>query len=200
MAGIEKITEKILADANTEAAQIIADAEAKASEIAKKGEAAADKKAAQIIAAAQAEAVEIKKRRQSVCDLELRKNILTAKRSVIELAYDKAYELVSNADKEEYQAIMLSMLVECAENGNGVIAVADADKDRIDKTLADKAVAELAAKGIERTIDVTDEKRAIKNGFVYITEGMEFNCSLESVLRQLRQDTETEVSKILFND
>lgn len=200
MSGVDKIVQKIMDDASAEAAAIISNAESKAADLAKKGEVAADKKAQQVIKEAEAEAIEIKKRRQSVCDLELRKNILAAKRLVIDEVFERVNAILINGDKAQYKTIMLNMLVDCAKTANGGIVVADADKEYIGQEMVDQAMKQLKEQGIERTITVLDEKSKIEHGFVFVTEGMEYNCSVDSMIRQARIDTETEVSQILFND
>ncbi len=80
MSGIEKITERILADAREQAEANRAEAAGKAKEILAAGDALAEKKRQAILDQAKAEEIELHKRRQAVCDLEMRKDTLQAKR------------------------------------------------------------------------------------------------------------------------
>ncbi|MDR2360779.1 MAG: hypothetical protein LBD85_05820 [Oscillospiraceae bacterium] len=83
MKGIDKITAKIIEDANESAAEKIRAAEAEASEIAARCAALAQEEAAKILDAGRAEAERVKARLAAAAQTESKKAVLAEKQSLI---------------------------------------------------------------------------------------------------------------------
>ena len=191
---VEKITEKILADARAEAQRMVEQARAQALEIEEKGERQAQTEAGRILEQAKADARELLARRSAILDLELRKNILASKRTVLQDTYERAKKSVLG-NPETYAGLMYQMMLECAEAEDGTVLAADAWA--VEETV--KAVrGELARRGIARTIGIEEGHREIRDGFIYRLGRMDVNCTLDALFRGIRDCTETEVSGILF--
>ena len=141
--------------------------------------------------------VEKKKRMAAVYDLEYRKQLLSAKQEMMKKAKALAMKKLEELDDKEYTELMVKKLLECAQDGTGAIAVAKGEK-RLDGAFLAKVNEQLKAKTGRGEIALLDEPRDIKGGFVYISEGLEINMSLSSLLSETWQDVETQVAAVLF--
>lgn len=198
MSGIEKITERILADAREQAEANRAEAAGKAKEILAAGDALAEKKSQAILDQAKAEEIELHKRRQAVCDLEMRKDTLRAKRQVMDAVFREAGEALAKISGPEYETLLEKLLIECATVGSGKVAIAKKDQTFFKPAFVKKAEKALEERGIKRRIEIDRADEAIENGFIYYADGMEINCTFAAVLAQERERLETGVYSILF--
>ena len=92
MNGIEKITERIAADAQAEAERVLSSAREEAAKITAKYKAQADAEAADLAAKNAKAAVEREERLISVAQMEARKVQLAAKQEMVEKTYALALE------------------------------------------------------------------------------------------------------------
>ena len=89
---------------------------------------------------------------------------------------------------------MKKQLVACAQEGDGAIAVSK-DETRLNAAFLADVNKELNGKG---QVTLLSEPLNIRGGFVYISEGLEINVSLDSQLNEAWQDVETQVAAVLF--
>ena len=198
MAGAEKLIEKIENDAQRDAEKIWQDAEDKKQAMREALMHDIDKRKAEIDKLAAQAAVEKKKRLRAVYDLEYRKMLLSAKQEMMQKANALALEKLCALSDGQYVALMKDKLLLCAASGEGTIAVSS-DEKRLDKAfLADvnESLKKSAGKG---SVAFADTPADIAGGFIYACGGLEINMSLESLLREAWQDTETQVADVLFS-
>lgn len=98
MNGIEKITQRIDAAAESEVNAILSEAKEKAIAIAKSYQAEADRKTADSKAKAEKAAVEREERLVSVAQMQARQIVLGAKQEVVGKAFDMALERLKKAN------------------------------------------------------------------------------------------------------
>ena len=117
----EKITERILCDANAEAEAIVAEAESKAAKLVEE----ATVRAEQIRAETEAEVVEKRKsileKRAAAARLDSSKILLREKRRVIDAIYDEALSRLLELSKEDSVKLVSSLLKQYAEEGDEII-------------------------------------------------------------------------------
>ena len=176
----EAIIDKILSDANLKGDAIIGEANEKANEIIS----LAANQCKDYLYKSKTEidrlTLEIDERSRSVAELDARKLLLAAKAQVLDSVYAKTLEKLRNLDKEQYSALIFSML-ENAKDGD-VVTVSEREKDIVTKeSLADFA----KKKGISLTLA---DKFGDFDGGVII--------SVEVAL--LREQTETKIAKEIF--
>lgn len=197
MAGADKLIEKIGADAQTDAEKYWQEAEVKKKQAKDKLLRDIDKRKAEIDKMAQKAGVEKKKRMAAVYDLEYRKQLLSAKQEMMASAKELAMKKLLELDDAEYKRLMADKLLECAVSGTGAIAVAK-DEKRLNKAFLKDVNKQLKAKTGKGEVSLYDETRDISGGFVYISDGLEINMSLSSLLSEAWQDVETQVAGVLF--
>ncbi len=187
----EAIIDKILSDANLKGDAIIGEANEKANEIIS----LAANQCKDYLYKSKTEidrlTLEIDERSRSVAELDARKLLLAAKAQVLDSVYAKTLEKLRNLDKEQYSALIFSML-ENAKDGD-VVTVSEREKDIVTKeSLADFA----KKKGISLTLA---NKFGDFDGGVIISEnGVDNNFTLEVEVALLREQTETKIAKEIF--
>ena len=110
MNGIEKITGRINADAQREIDAIAAQAKSEADAISARYNAQAEKEAADILARGKANADERVERLASVAELEAKKMTLAAKQEVLDKAFDKALQELTQLSEEKYVALLAALI------------------------------------------------------------------------------------------
>ena len=187
----EAIIDKILSDANLKGDAIIGEANEKADEIIS----LAAKQCKDYLYKSKTEidrlTLEIDERSRSVAELDARKLLLAAKTQVLDSVYAKTLEKLRNLDKEQYSALIFSML-ENAKDGD-VVTVSEREKDIVTKeSLADFA----KKKGISLTL--ADKFGEFDGGVIISENGVDNNFTLEVEVALLREQTETKIAKEIF--
>lgn len=187
----EAIIDKILSDANLKGDAIIGEANEKANEIIS----LAAKQCKDYLYKSKTEidrfTLEIDERSRSVAELDARKLLLAAKAQVLDSVYAKTLEKLRNLDKEQYSALIFSML-ENAKDGD-VVTVSEREKDIVTKeSLADFA----KKKGISLTL--ADKFGDFDGGIIISENGVDNNFTLEVEVALLREQTETKIAKEIF--
>lgn len=187
----EAIIDKILSDANLKGDAIIGEANEKADEIIS----LAAKQCKDYLYQSKTEidrlTLEIDERSRSVAELDARKLLLAAKTQVLDSVYAKTLEKLRSLDKEQYSALIFSML-ESAKDGD-VVTVSEREKDIVTKeSLADFA----KKKGISLTL--ADKFGDFDGGVVISENGVDNNFTLEVEVALLREQTETKIAKEIF--
>ena len=187
----EAIIDKILSDANLKGDAIIGEANEKADEIIS----LAAKQCKDYLYKSKTEidrlTLEIDERSRSVAELDARKLLLAAKTQVLDSVYAKTLEKLRNLDKEQYSALIFSML-ENAKDGD-VVTVSEREKDIVTKeSLADFA----KKKGISLTL--ADKFGDFDGGVIISENGVDNNFTLEVEVALLKEQTETKIAKEIF--
>lgn len=187
----EAIIDKILSDANLKGDAIIGEANEKANEIIS----LAANQCKDYLYKSKTEidrlTLEIDERSRSVAELDARKLLLAAKAQVLDSVYAKTLEKLRNLDKEQYSALIFSML-ENAKDGD-VVTVSEREKDIVTKeSLADFA----KKKGISLTL--ADRFGDFDSGVIISENGVDNNFTLEVEVALLREQTETKIAKEIF--
>ncbi len=198
MAGVEKIKEKILQDADIKVNEILEKARLQANEIKEK----ANQKAAQRVKELSQKSVydinEKKRIINSMVELEMRKDILASKQQSIEDVFAKALERMNNLDSAKYEQVVFDMLMASVENGDETLIMSENGKSRLSADFLDKVNKALQAAGKKGNIKISDETRNISGGFILVGQGVEVNNSFEAVIRLYRDEIEPKVAEIFF--
>jgi V/A-type H+-transporting ATPase subunit E len=80
------------------------------------------------------------------------------------------------------------------ESGDEEVLIGEGEK-RIDQAFLDSVSKEI---GKGEGLKLADERRPIQGGFVLRSGRVETNCALKTVLREAREQLETDVAAILF--
>jgi len=196
--GAEKITQRILDDAQASAESIKAEAAEKAKAVEDEARKRAERKKEELLERAGKDAEEQKRRILGVAQLEARKELLAAKQEMIEEAFQKSLDQLTSKDEKSYLAIIREMLLNLVESGNETVIFSARDLEKISEGFWKDINKALADKGKEGNLKISRESREIKGGFILQAGGVEMNCSFEALLEEKRDQLETEVANILF--
>ena len=193
MNGIDKIIQRIEADAQTEIDRILNAAKDQAEEIAELYQGRADAEAAELKARNEKTAAEREDRLVSSAQMEVRKTALAAKQQMLEKAYTQALDKLCSMPDAQYIETVAALLVQAAPKGTGKVIFAPAEKERIGK-----AAVEMANEKLGGQLTVAEETRPIRGGFILSDGKVEVNCSFDTLVRLQKNETAGSVAKILF--
>lgn len=193
MNGIDKIIQRIEADAQAEIDRILNAAKDQAEEIAELYQGRADAEAAELKARNEKTAAEREDRLVSSAQMEVRKTALAAKQQMLEKAYTQALDKLCSMPDAQYIETVAALLVQAAPKGTGKVIFAPAEKERIGK-----AAVEMANEKLGGQLTVAEETRPIRGGFILSDGKVEVNCSFDTLVRLQKNETAGAVAKILF--
>ena len=192
MNGIEKITARILADAQAEAEAVKADAQAKCAAI--KGD--YDKKAQdeywRLARAGVAECEAKVQRLGRAAEMEAKKGLLALKQDMVSAAFDKAVSQVCAMPENDYVAFLAGLAAKASGTKDEEILVAEKDA-----ALGAK-VAEEANKLCGGKLHYDGNTLDMLGGIVLRQGNIEINCNIETLVNQYRYELASQVAEVLF--
>ena len=197
MEGINKITARIIEDAEREIALMQQENEDKINTITAEAESAAEQESLELLARGRRAAEERRERLSSSAAVECRKLELAAKQELLGEAFDAAVEQLCSLPREEYLALIASLAVEAAEGGEQII-LSPRDAEQYGTEVILMANTALRAAGKRGELTLSAETRPIPGGFILSSGDVELNCAFDTLVRLRREKLEKEVAKILF--
>ena len=137
---------------------------------------------------------EVVRRRLTVADLEVKKLLLSAKKQAVDEAFEESLKKLLALPKEEYTALVGSMIASAADDGD-VVVISENDKNVLTKAVFDKISAKIGKK-----LTLSDTFGNFKGGVMLLGKGVDKNLTFESELALLRDEVEPEVAKIMFSN
>lgn len=198
MAGSEKITTRILSEAQEQAREIIETARQQADVSFERALGDARENAKSIMERAKRDAAENENRIMAVADLSLRKALLSAKQEVLGEAFSQAVQAFVDMDDARFRELYTELLLGVIDNGNEGIAPAKADAGRIDETFVQDLNTALVKKGLPGQVTMLPARADIAGGAVVVRGEMEIDLSVKSILQSVRERNEGEVAAMLF--
>lgn len=194
MNGIEKITQRISADAQGEIDRVLGEARAEAEKITARYQAQADAEAADLDARNQKAAAEREERLAGTAQMEARKAALAARQEMVERAYELALQKLCSLPEEKYAAVLAGLLIQASSTGKEEVIFSDKDRRKVGKAAVEKANQDGGKK-----LTLSGETRSILGGFILRSENVEVNCAFDTLVRLQKAETAGEVVKKLFS-
>ena len=196
---IKDISEKIISDAKIQADKIIAEAEDNANNIKSKGRKEADNVKKTILYKINQEASLKKSKILTEANLGAKKTILSEKQKIMGDVFANALESILKLSNKEYQNFIKKLILDNIEKGDETIFIGNSDKNRISKVFIEDTNKELKAKGKKGELKLSDSYLQMKGGIIIGSGAIRKNISLELLLKNVREESETQISKILFS-
>ena len=221
MTGLNKITDKILSDAQADAQSVLEAAEEKCRQIDDEYAEKADSIKETLNEAAEKEAESIVVRAKSSAALEKRNILLETKSNLIDEAFASALSEILAFDDVKYRDLLVSLLVSAlreqvqAETASRTLYGEDEalvperyevvlnsrDRSRFAETLLSEFRAS-AQKTIDKEfidkVVLSESVANIDGGLILRYGDIESNCSLSVIMKQMRPALEAKVSDTLF--
>lgn len=198
MNGIEKITGKILEEANADAQKIIEQAKAEAQKILETYKNKAIVAAAEIDEAGGRQAVAQEKKHESNAGLEARKALLQKKQELISQAFENALKSLRSLPQEQYSALLARLAANASENGTEQVIFSPDDKEKYGQQIVAAANEMLKAKGKNGQLTVSEKTRPLAGGIVLARGDVEVNAALDELVRMQRDALSAQVAQVLF--
>ena len=196
VAGLDKITGQIIADAEMIAADKLDAARKEAEQILEdaRNECQAMKKEAS------EKALEMKKlqesRIESSAEQQRRTALLRAKQELIQEVIEEARQTLKTQSAEEYFVTIKKLIQKYALAEKGEIYFSEADLARMPEGF--ELAIEEAAKVCGGSLKLMKESRPIEDGFILVYGGIEENCTFKALMDAKKDELQDKVNQILF--
>jgi V/A-type H+-transporting ATPase subunit E len=198
MAGVERIKEQILQDSESKVNIILEEGKKQAEAIINKAQLQANEKAESIRKKAINDSLEKVKIANSMAELEMRKSKLLTKQNIINEVFSKVLDRLSSLDGEEYEKLILSMLLSAIETGDEEVVLSSNRKSKMSEGFIKNLNQSLVSVGKKGNVKLSDKTADIIGGFILMSQGVEINNSFEALIRLNRDEIEPKVAQILF--
>ena len=198
MNGIDRITDRIEADAREQAKAIIAEAAAQCAEIRKENGKKAQERYLQLIRNGTKDCESGLERRKSAAEMDAKKSVLALKQDCVAEAFDMAKRRLADMPEDSYVGFLASLAASAAADGSGEIVLSARDRERCGKAVLERANAALAAKGLTPALTLAADSREISGGLILRQGGVEVNCSIEALVEALKGPMTADVARTLF--
>ena len=221
MTGLEKVTGKILADAEADAREILERADAECAEIARRYEAETEAELERMREQNDRECQSLIIRAKSSAAMAKRNAVLEARAALLDEAYAAAERQVRSMSGEQYLDLLQKMLRSALKRqlegeeeslrlyGENIspdayeILLNSRDRDtygeRLLTAFREGLGARIPAAALQKLCLAPDTPR-IDGGLILRCGPVETNCSLSMLMAANRRETEAKVSRILFGD
>lgn len=193
--GIDKITSKILSDAESVAKSVLEQAERESDDILENAKEKADK----IVEEAKQKGLSDKEisinRRSSVADIDGRKLILQKKQNLIEETFKKAAEEITSMDQEKYVDFLVGIIKDTGKT-HGELVFNKKDFISVGQKVMDKANLTIP----ESEFTLSQETKDIKGGLLIKSGKIYISGSIDSLFEEIKEEMTAKVADILFNE
>ncbi len=199
MNGIQKIIDRIEADAAAEQAQIKADAEARCAEIEAQYTETAQAEYQKIITDGEKLIKQRLERQTSAAALEAKKQVLAAKQEMVQAAFERAARLLSELPDAQYIKLLAQLAADASRTGSEMLAFSARDVSRVGESVKNEANALLRQSSKDANLTVSPDVRNIRGGVIVINGNIETNCSLDALVSMQRNALSGRIAEKLFS-
>lgn len=198
MNGIERISQRLVADAEARIAELNADTAAKCEAI------RADfvQQAQEAYEARMQEGNADRERRMklvgSTAEMEAKKAILAFKQELVSRTFQDAIERIVSLPKDQYVQFLARQAAKAATSGMEELIFNEKDAAAVGKETVKAANILLREKGIHGGLSLSDETRAIPGGLIVRQGNIEVNCAVDTLVQMSRNELASQVAEILF--
>ena len=196
--GVERIAERILRDAQTEAAGINKVADENCAVIDAQYEKQAKDAAASILEAAEKEAGELIKRMKGEADMRARSALLEEKQSIMQKAFETAQQELLNMDEQAYRAFLVKLASKASVSGKEELVLNAKDLARYGQGLCDEINEALTKAGKTAQLTLCSEPADIEGGCKLRSGSVETNCSIGTLIDAGKDALVPQVAAMLF--
>lgn len=193
MDGKDAIINDIITNAERKAAAAVADATAQKDELLEKCRNELARKEREELERAQRQAELSIERRQTLAVLDGRKAELAAKQAVIDKVYDAAITKTLNMTDNVYREFIAGLIEKYADDGDEVM-IAERDSKRLNYDW----VSALGAK-LGKDLTLSSKYHHARGGVVLVGYKCDKNLTLDTIVAQIRLNTESEIASRLFS-
>ncbi|MCK4513134.1 hypothetical protein KAW64_15410 [bacterium] len=190
------ILKKITSDAEMTAQEILAEGKRDGEEIIEKARADAAALKSRLKSKADQRADQERNRIVTLARLSARRDLLSEKQLLIGKVFEETRERILAMGRDDYHRFIKHFLLDAIESGREEVVIGERE-NRIDQAFLDE-VAREAGKGAG--LRLSSERGSMDGGFILREGNTATNCTLDTILRNARENLETDVATILFGE
>ncbi len=198
MKGTEKIIAHIRADAEAQAAAIIAQAQQQSAAIREDYESKAKESYGAKIRAGVKSCEDRVDSMERIAQMEARKGILSLKQEMVSASFDKACEMIVALPEAQYIELLAKLAADAAVTGEEEIVLNARDKAAVGEAVVKAANAKLQAKGLKAGLSLSGNEGGFAGGLILHRGSIEVNCTAELLVELCRGEMSATLAGVLF--
>ena len=198
MPDVQKLIDKILEDASTQAQANIEKAKEQAQTVLESARKLGEEQKAQFLQRTEENAVEMKKRMISAASMEGRKKRLEVRQKLISQALERATNELINMPQDKYVDFIVSMALNSQIKGHTEVILSKEDRQKYGEKICQSINVKALAKGIGAHAVLSSETRHISGGAILRNDQIEINNSIDAIFRLNYDQLVTVAADILF--
>ncbi len=198
MKGIDKITSRILADAEAECAAVRAESDRHCEAIRAENEKRAQDEYWRLVREGVKDTEQRVQRMDRTARLEAKKSVLNMKQEAVSRAFDLAKDKIAELPERDYVAFLAREAAEAAITGQEEVIFCERDRKSVGAKAVKAANELLAAKGMPGLLTLSDATRDMAGGLMLKQGDIEVNCTVDTLLDLTRDELAARVADVLF--
>ena len=198
MKGIDKITSRIIADAEAECRDVKRESDERCAAVRAENEKRAQDEYWRLVREGVKDTEQRVQRMDRTARLEAKKSVLNMKQEAVSRAFDLAKDKIAELPERDYVAFLAREAAEAAITGQEEVIFCERDR----KSVGAKAVKApnelLAAKGMPGLLTLSDATRDMAGGLMLKQGDIEVNCTVDTLLDLTRDELAARVADVLF--
>lgn len=198
MKGIDKITSRIIADAEAECAAVRKESDERIAAIRAENERRAQDEYLRLVREGVKDTEQRVQRLERTARLEAKKSILNMKQETVSRAFELAKDRIAGLPERDYVAFLAREASEAAVTGQEEVIFCERDRGSVGAKAVKAANELLAAKGMPGMLTLSDTTREFSGGLMLKQGDIEVNCTVDTLLDLARGELAARVAEVLF--
>ena len=198
MKGIDKITSRIIADAEAECAAVKKESDERVAAIREENERRAQEEYLRLVREGVKDTEQRVPRLDRTARLEAKKSILNMKQETVSRAFELAKGKIAELPERDYVAFLAREASEAAVSGQEEVIFCERDRKSVGAKAVKAANELLAAKGMPGMLTLSDTTREFSGGLMLKQGDIEVNCTVDTLLDLARGELAARVAEVLF--
>ena len=198
MKGIDKITSRILADAEAECAAVRKESDERIAAVKAEAEKKAQDEYWRLVREGVKDTEQRVQRMDRTARLEAKKSVLNMKQEAVSRAFDLAREKIAELPERDYVGFLARMAGEAAVTGQEEVVLNARDAAAVGAKAVKAANELLAKRNLPGMLTLSAETREMSGGLVLKQGDIEVNCTVDTLLDLSRGELAAHVAEVLF--
>ena len=198
MKGIDKITSRILADAEAECAAVRKESDERIAAVKAEAEKKAQDEYWRLVREGVKDTEQRVQRMDRTARLEAKKSVLNMKQEAVSRAFDLAREKIAELPERDYVGFLARMAGEAAVTGQEEVVLNARDAATVGAKAVKAANELLAKRNLPGMLTLSAETREMSGGLVLKQGDIEVNCTVDTLLDLSRGELAARVAEVLF--
>ena len=195
---IDKITSRILADAEAECAAVRKESDERCAAIKAEAEKKAQEEYWRLVREGVKDTEQRVQRMDRTARLEAKKSVLNMKQEAVSRAFELARDRIAELPERDYVGFLARQAAEAAISGQEEVIFCERDRAAVGAKAVKAANELLAAKGMPAMLTLSDATREMAGGLMLKQGDIEVNCTVDTLLDLSRGELAARVAEVLF--